>query len=164
MSSSCSNSCNKVCVLLPTMKCRLAGWKFKKTACKFSKCPKISNTLFHTFLVQILLFMQLFPKIPCGMANSGDPDQTAPSWSTLSAYAILSDRWVYENLGHLPYSISSDKTLLMLLFSTKRYRYFLISPRKCMLLVCIVMSTYNVCFHAEIRKIITKAQLFTVLA
>ena len=45
--------------------------------------------------------MQLFPKIPGGMANSVDPDQTAPSgavWSgtTLFAYAILSDTLVYE--------------------------------------------------------------------
>ena len=45
----------------------------------YGKCPKISNTLFHTFLAKILLFMQLFHKILSGMANSVDPDQTAPS-------------------------------------------------------------------------------------
>ena len=64
-----------------------------------SKCPKISNTLFQFFFAQILLFMQLFPKIPNEKANSLDPDQTAPSgavWSgsTLFAYAILSDTLV----------------------------------------------------------------------
>ena len=47
--------------------------------------------------------MQLFPKIPSGMANSVDPDQTAPlgavlSGSTLFAYAILSDTLdIYRN-------------------------------------------------------------------
>ena len=71
------------------------------------KCPKIFNTLFYTFLAQILFFMQLFPKIPCRIANSVDPDQTAPlgavwSESTLFAYAILSDTLVYEILGHFP--------------------------------------------------------------
>ena len=44
----------------------------------YSKCPKISNTLFHIFSAKILLFMQLFLKILSGMANSVDPDQTAP--------------------------------------------------------------------------------------
>ena len=47
----------------------------------YGKCPKISNTLFHTFLVYILLFLQLFLKILSGisgMANSVDLDQTAP--------------------------------------------------------------------------------------
>ena len=67
------------------------------------KCPKISNTLFHTILAQILLFMQQFLNILSGMASSVDPDQTAPSgavWSgsALFAYAILSDTGV---LGHL---------------------------------------------------------------
>ena len=31
------------------------------------------------FFAQILLFMQFFLKILCGMANSVDRDQTAPS-------------------------------------------------------------------------------------
>ena len=44
--------------------------------------------------------MQLFLKILIGMANSVDPDQTAPS---LFAYVILSDTLVFEILGHLPY-------------------------------------------------------------
>ena len=44
------------------------------------------------------------------MANSVDPDQTAPSgavWSgsTMFAYVILSDALVFEFLGHLPYLI-----------------------------------------------------------
>ena len=42
------------------------------------------------------------------MANSEDPDQTAPSgavWSgsALFAYAILSETFVYEISGHLLY-------------------------------------------------------------
>ena len=45
---------------------------------RFGKCPKIINTLFHTFLVKILLIMQLLLKILSGMANNVDPDQTAP--------------------------------------------------------------------------------------
>ena len=45
---------------------------------QYSKCPKISNTLFHTFLPKFYFFMQSFPKILSGRANSVDPDQTAP--------------------------------------------------------------------------------------
>ena len=49
--------------------------------------------------------MQLFLKILSGMANSVDPDQTAPSavWSgsALFAYVILSDILVFEILEHL---------------------------------------------------------------
>ena len=48
------------------------------------------------------------------MANSVDPDQTAPSgavWSgsALFAYAILSETFVYGNLGHLLYLKYSDR-------------------------------------------------------
>ena len=45
---------------------------------EYGKCPNISNTLYITFFAYILLFMQLFRKILCGMANSVDPDQTTP--------------------------------------------------------------------------------------
>ena len=43
-----------------------------------------------------------------GMANSADPDRTAPpgavlSGSVLFVYAILLEILVYEILGHLPY-------------------------------------------------------------
>ena len=44
----------------------------------YSKCPKISNTLFHTILAS-MFFMQLLLKIPGGMANRIDADQTASS-------------------------------------------------------------------------------------
>ena len=59
-------------------------------------------------MAQILIFMQLFLKILSGMANSVDPDQTAPSgavWSgsALFAYVILSDTLVFKILGHLLY-------------------------------------------------------------
>ena len=44
--------------------------------------------------------MQLFLKILCGMANSVDPDQTAPlgvwSGSALFVYAILLETLVYK--------------------------------------------------------------------
>ena len=42
----------------------------------YSKCPKISSTLFHNFFMKFLLFMQLFLKILSGMTNSVDPGQT----------------------------------------------------------------------------------------
>ena len=50
--------------------------------------------------------MQLFFKMLSGMANSVDPDQTAPegavwSGSVLFAYAILSETLVFEILGYL---------------------------------------------------------------
>ena len=44
---------------------------------EYSKCPKISNTLFHIFLAELLLFNLLFHKIFIGKANSVNPDQTA---------------------------------------------------------------------------------------
>ena len=52
--------------------------------------------------------MQQFLKLLSWMANSIDPDQTAPSgavWSgsALLASVILSDTLEFENLGHLPY-------------------------------------------------------------
>ena len=52
--------------------------------------------------------MQFFLKELGGMANSVDPDQTAPvravrSRSALFAYAFLSELLVYEILGYLPY-------------------------------------------------------------
>ena len=51
--------------------------------------------------------MQLFFKMLSEMANSVDPDQTAPegavwSWSALFAYATLSETWLFKILGHLP--------------------------------------------------------------
>ena len=52
--------------------------------------------------------MQLFLKILNGMANSVDPDQTAPSgavWSgsALFAHVIFSETLVHDILGNLPY-------------------------------------------------------------
>ena len=52
--------------------------------------------------------MQLLLKISSAMANSVDPDQTAPSgavWSgsTLFAYTISSETLIYKILGHLLY-------------------------------------------------------------
>ena len=43
--------------------------------------------------------MQFFLKMLRGMANSIDPDQSAPS---LLAYTILSETLVYQIFGHLP--------------------------------------------------------------
>ena len=42
------------------------------TVSYYSKCPRISNGLFHTFLAWFVLLMQLFLKILCRMANSVD--------------------------------------------------------------------------------------------
>ena len=44
----------------------------------YGRCPKISNTLLDTFLAYIVLFLQSFLKIFGEMAQSVDPDQTAP--------------------------------------------------------------------------------------
>ena len=51
-----------------------------------------------------MLLMHLFLKILSGMANSVDPDQTAPEGSALFAYVILSETLVFEVLEHLPYT------------------------------------------------------------
>ena len=65
--------------LIVFIKAYALGTHLNCIALTYSKCPKVSNTLFYTFLAQILLFMQLFPNILSGMANSADPDKTAPS-------------------------------------------------------------------------------------
>ena len=51
--------------------------------------------------------MHLALKVLSGIANSEDPDQTAPegavwSGSALFAFGILSETQVFEILGHLP--------------------------------------------------------------
>ena len=67
-----------------------------------SNCSKSLNTLFHTFLDKILLFMQLFLKILNGMANTVDPNQTAPSGAIFSGSTLhmqfLSETVVFEML------------------------------------------------------------------
>ena len=46
---------------------------------EYSKCPEMSNTLFHTFFFyQTFVFMQSCLKTFSGMANSVDPYQIAP--------------------------------------------------------------------------------------
>ena len=62
----------------------------------YGKCPNIWDTFFHAFLAFFfffLPFMCLFHKIFGGMANSVDPDQTAPlgtvSRSALFAHTLL---------------------------------------------------------------------------
>ena len=76
--------------------------------------------------------MQLVLKTLSGMANSIDPNQTAPSRAVLSgsvlfAYDILSATLVYEILGHLLYPFKSrwlvKKEYLVII---QRY-FFLIS-------------------------------------
>ena len=45
----------------------------------YGKCPKILNTLFHIIIyTKFCFFMHLLLKILSGIANSVDPDQTAP--------------------------------------------------------------------------------------
>ena len=45
----------------------------------YSKCCKILKTLFHPFLAFFFCFLyNCFLKYLVGMANSVDPDQTAP--------------------------------------------------------------------------------------
>ena len=60
--------------------------------------------------------MQLFLKILNGMADSADPDQTAPeravrSGSTLFAYSIFSETLVYEIFEHLNFTVRKNKHL-----------------------------------------------------
>ena len=75
----------------------------------YGKYPKI-QTLYSILFAYILLFMQLFLKILSEMANSEDPDQTAPSGAIRSGsalfaylYIILLATLMYEILGHLSY-------------------------------------------------------------
>ena len=45
---------------------------------EYGKCPKNLNTIPYFLFCQHFAFMQMFLKIISGMANSVDPDQTAP--------------------------------------------------------------------------------------
>ena len=72
------------------------------------------------------------------MANSVDPDQTAPedqtapsgavwSGSTLFAYVILSDALVFEFLGYLPYASEGDFSGVYIYTSKSEMQMFFIS-------------------------------------
>ena len=67
----------------------------------YHKCPKFQILHWIYFWHNFCFFVQMFLKILSEMANSVDPDQTAPSgavWcgSALFAYAILSYTLVYK--------------------------------------------------------------------
>ena len=105
---------------------------------EYSKCLKFW-TLYSNFFWRNFCFLcSCFLKILSRMANSIDPDQTAPSgavWSgsTLFAYAILSDTLVYKILGYLSYPIKNFSY-----FSTKTW----CGTRKC-LGKAFLTSTHN---------------------
>ena len=85
-------------------------YKMWKTTRNFLKFWTLYSILFWPKLS--FLCNCTFLKILCGLANSVDPDQTAPLGAVWSGYAlfacvILSDTLVFEILGHLPYSVSS---------------------------------------------------------
>ena len=71
----------------------------------YGKCPKISNTLFHTILAYILLFMQLFLNIHSGIANSVNPYQTA-------LMRLLFMQLFLKILSGIGNSVDPDQTLL----------------------------------------------------
>ena len=53
--------------------------KITKYTLIYGKCPKISNIYSVQFWLKFCFLMHLLLKILSGMANSVDPDQTAPS-------------------------------------------------------------------------------------
>ena len=81
-------------------------WQFNIAPDKreYGKCPKISNTLFRTFLPKFC-FKQLFLIVLCGLANTVDSNQPALgavwSGSALFANNILSENLVYQILGQI---------------------------------------------------------------
>ena len=71
--------------------------------------------------------MQLFLKILSGMANSVDPDQTAPLgavWfgSALFTHAILLVTFVYEILGHLLDTVCNWCLCILLIWGSRKAR------------------------------------------
>ena len=85
------------------------------------------------------------------MANSVDPDQTAPSgavWSgsTLCAYTILLDTLVYEILGHLPY------------YQIKKYE---LQCQKMYLRTCVPSENSDQTVHLQIQKVADTVPLET---
>ena len=62
------------------------------------------------------------------MANSEDPNQIAPSgavWSgyALFAYGILSETFVFEILGHLPYIQNTITMKIIMRLECTVYKY-----------------------------------------
>ena len=78
----------------------LKGKNRSKFIPSYSKCPKISNTLFQTFFTYLFVYMHLFCKVLSGMAKHVDLGQTAPSGAISTgsapfANAMLSDTSVH---------------------------------------------------------------------
>ena len=70
--------------------------------CIYRKSPKFSDT--ENFAVITLKFEQIgltemSPKIVDGMANSEDPDQTAPLGAVWSGSALFAQTFLSENFG-----------------------------------------------------------------
>ena len=57
------------------------------------------------------------------MANSVDPDQTAPLGAVWSGSARFAQAYLYENLGSLRYTVCPDLSVLFFIIITIVYTY-----------------------------------------
>ena len=53
----------------------------------------------------------MHPKDAIGIANSVDPDQTAPLGAVWSGSALFAQTYLFENLGSLGYMVKMDSEL-----------------------------------------------------
>ena len=63
-------------MFVTTVYCRIDNKFWTNRILGYHKCPEISNTLLLSIWAKFYFFMHLFLKIPSGMVNSADPDQT----------------------------------------------------------------------------------------
>ena len=82
------------------------GWTLKKSECCYRKFPKYSDTpkicCNHSKIWTMWLYHGVMsPNEADGMANSVDPDQTAPPGAVWSGSALFAQTCLSENLGSL---------------------------------------------------------------
>ena len=84
----------------------IPDWLYFALLCGYiyDKCPKISNSLFHTFLPKCCYFMHLFHKMLDWMANSALPYHLAP-WAVV---------WSGFTLLDMPFCPTNGKALYMI--------------------------------------------------
>ena len=60
----------------------------------------------------------MYSKDVDGMANSVDPDQTAPLWAVWSGSTLFAQTHPSENLGSLSYCSNYEDGLVLFIFKT----------------------------------------------
>ena len=68
------------------------------------------------------------PKHAEGMANSVDPDQTAPQGGVWSGYALFAQTFLSENLGSLRYKSNTQPVTIKLTINHPKLQLSILFP------------------------------------